>query len=766
MKLIRRILWVLFGFIGCLILGCYLFLRSSLAPLDGEIALKNLSNPVQIRRDNYGIPHIKAETKKDALRALGYVLASERLFQMEISRRMTQGELSEVFGEIALPTDKLYRSLMLKRSVERMIANEKATGRFDQEMWDEMEAYFDGVNQYITTHPLPYELQILGIKPRPFSPIDSFILVGHMAYSFALAMKADPLYTKLAQKFSYPVLQSLRNDPLTLPQQTAQNLFNKLSPLNPMDVYPLFEGSNAWLVSPERSNSGRSLFMNDPHISYSMPAVWIEAHISTPQFELYGHYLPLVPFAILGHNQNHAWGFTMSLTDDMDLYRETLDRNNKTALFNNSPKPYLEWTERIKVKNQPEVALNLIETSHGPIMDEVLSEKNIALKWAFHSIKNNPLRALKKMAEATDIKTFESALDYGSAPGLNVLYADAKNIAWWIFGDIAIKKNPHSDLIFNGATGADEYDRLLSWEEKPHLINPPEGIIVSANCRPPQLNENIRGDWQAQDRFQTITQKLNEKKMWSAEEFKSLQTSNFNSQNIKILSELLKNLKVQQNSKYTKALGILKNWNFQSDISSQGASLFYEWNNQIASLLLADWDEADRKTYLELPHAWAFYERTILDDQSPWWKEKNKAELITKAFETTFEKLSHLPRWGELHTIEYIHPLGRRWPLSLFLNLGPYEIPGGFNEINNNKAKSLTGDFKVVAGPSTRRIIDFANPQKSWGINPIGQSGHILSPYYSNQIKLFINGEYRAQLLDEQDIEQQKTHSLTLNPLK
>lgn len=770
MKFLKRSLLGFVILLGIASLGIYFFLKSSLAPMDGTLKIQNLSHPVKVTRDTFGIPHIRAENKLDALRALGFVQASERLFQMELSRRMTQGELSEVFGEIALKSDKLYRSLMLKRSVERMLALEKSQGRFDQQVWDEMAAYFDGINQYIATRPLPYEMQILGLKPRPFTPLDAYIMTGHMAYSFGIALKADPLMTKLADKLSLDQFQALRNDPLKAPIKIAAASASDPWPSTLQAIaseglfIPSFEGSNAWLVGPERSQSGKSIFANDPHIGYSSPAVWFEAHIQTPEFEIYGHYLPLVPFAVLGHNRHHAWGFTMSLADDMDLFRETLDKEKKTVLFKNKPQPYLEWTEVIKIKDQPDLVLSMIETSHGPIMDEFLSEKNLALKWAFHRPENNPMRALRNMAEAKDIKAFETALQYGTAPGLNVMYSDAENIAWWVFGDMAVKKNPNSDMILNGSTGTDEYERLLAWDEKPHLVNPESGFIVTANSRPQGLNANIRGDWQSDDRFQTISRALAEKDQWSAEEFKGLQTENFNYQNKNILNKMFEHIRLNdtENAKYKNQLEALKSWNMQSDVNSKEAGLFHQWNNENILLMLEDFDEDTRAAYLNTPYAWVFYERAILNPTSTWWTHKNYTKVVTKGFIAAAEKLSNNPTWGTLHTIEYTHPLGRSYPLNKIFNLGPYPMPGSYNDINNNKMRSMGGDFKVVAGPSTRRIIDFANPQKSWGINPIGNSGHMLSPFYKDQVQMFLDGKYRPQLMDEKDIAAAKTHELVL----
>ncbi|AHZ84846.1 penicillin acylase [Bdellovibrio bacteriovorus] len=742
-------------------------MRQSLPPMEGTLPLKGLTKPVTVIRDQYGIPHIKASTKKDALKALGFVMASERLFQMELSRRMTQGTLAEVFGELALPSDKLYRSLMLRRSVERMLEKEKAEGRFDQTMWDEMEAYFEGVNQYISTQKPPYEMALVGIKPQPFSPLDAYIMTGHMAYSFGIALKADPLMTELAGKLSPESFQGLRNVPLKAPLKISglQGGFTPFELLTENLFTASFEGSNAWLIGPGRSQSGKSIFANDPHIGFSHPATWVEAHIQTPEFELYGHYLPLVPFAILGHSRQHAWGFTMSLSDDMDLYAETLNKEKKTAVFMGKEVPYQEWTETIKIKDADDLVLNMIETNHGPIMDETLKRKGLALKWAYHRPENNPMKALFEMGKAPNMADFEKALQYGTAPGLNVMYADAKNIAWWIFGDIAIKKNPNSDMILDGASGLDEYERVLAWADKPHMVNPENGIIVTANSRPEGIAENIRGDWQSDDRYQTLVRALGEKDLWSADDVRALQTDNFNYKTRELLDKLNDHLQLDeaQNLKYENELNALKNWNLRSDTQSVEASLYHQWNNELVLLLLKDVPEEMKATYLTTPYAWAFYERAVLDDNSPWWKDRNQDQLITQAFLNAIEKVQDIP-WGELHTVEYKHPLGRSFPLDQFFNLGPYPMPGAYNEINNNKMRGLGGDFQVVAGPSTRRVIDFARPQTSWGINPIGISGHILSPFYKDQVQMFLDGKYRPQYMAAEDIEKNKKYELTLTP--
>ncbi|WP_255489964.1 penicillin acylase family protein [Bdellovibrio sp. KM01] len=743
--------------------GTYTFMRRSLAPLDGEISLTNMQSPVKIQRDSFGIPHIFAQNKTDAFRALGYVMASERLFQMEMARRQTQGLLSEVIGEKTIKSDMLYRSLALKETSEKMLAKKRQDGTFDHEMWALMEAYCDGVNQYVATRPVPYDLAILGIKPKPFSPIDSYVMTGQIAYSFGIALRVDPTMTSLSQKFSPEIFNELRNDQLKTPYKNAGNI--DLSPLYSVadnSFATVFDSSNSWLLAPKRSASGKSIFSNDPHIAYSHPSVWFEAHINTPDFEIYGHYLPLVPFAILGHTPHHAWGFTMSQTDDMDLYAEKIDRTKKTLIFNGKEQSYQVRKETILVKKQNPINLEIIETPHGPLMDHVI-DADLSMKWAYHKVDNDPLYALYIMGKAKDMKTFEDALKPGTAPGLNVMYADADNIAWWMFGDVEVKNNPNSDLILDGTSGKDEYKRLLSWQEKPHTVNPDSGVIVTANTRPANADSEIRGDWQSADRQNTILRELSLKEKWNSEEMRALQVKNYNMANALLLQKMLGYLQLTpaEQTNYGPWLNRLKNWNYISDPDSQEASLYYEWVNQSLLLMLSPLNDL-RATYLSTPHAWMFFERVVKNENSPWWTLVKPSDVFTDGLRATFAKWAQPPQWGKLHTIEYIHPLGREKPLSYIFNLGPYPMGGAYNEITNNKARSLGADFNVTAGASTRRVVDMADVAHSWGINPIGISGHMLSPFYQDQVELFLRGKHRPQLMNPDEIEKNKSHELIL----
>lgn len=767
------------------LVGGYEFVKARVPQMSGELTLRNLEGPVEVIRDQNGIPHITAKNNRDAFRALGFIMASERLFQMEVSRRLAQGELAELFGEKALPSDKLFRNLGLKSESEKMINKKLAENSFDPQMMEEVGAFYDGINQFIEKGPMPIEFVALGLKPRPFSMVDGQSFVGLMGFSFGIAIMTEPLLTKLVTRIGGDLVEDLRNEKIPGNQTRVVNIDHKLSERVLQIVadlengFNLFEGSNGWLLSGKKTTSGSPILANDPHISYSHPGIWFEAHIKTPTYESYGHFLSLIPFPILSHNRERAWGLTMTLTDDMDIYKENIDLKEKTYVYKGEKRPLTERVEIIKVKGAPDFKMNVVSTHHGPVLDYALSDtsgdKSLSLQWAFYNEANDPLSTVFKMGRAKDMSEFKAAVATGKAPGLNILYADKENIGWWMFGEVW-KKRPgiKSDFILNGENGEDEILGALSFEEKPHMENPASGMIVSANSRPDGYPAGTRGDWQPDDRYKTIENVLSHKEKWSPEETMELQTLNMNFENKLLLETLLRDTVFASDSEkntYQKYFEILKAWNLSSDVDSIAATIYYSWTREIQVKLLKDLTVDEREVFAKVPNGWIFFKRVVFDSQSPWWKKYDRGSLFKESLAQTiidleekFGKDTKEWQWGKLHTLEFAHPFGRVKPLAAIFNLGPYPAPGATQEVNNQKVSSYKDGFQVKAGPSTRRIIDFSHPEKSWGILPAGNSGHLMSPFYSNQVQKFLGGQYREQLLDPKD--KDIRFKLMLNPIQ
>lgn len=756
------------------IITFYWLFYSRVPEVSGKLPLKGLTAEVKVVRDSFGIPHIEAQTSTDAFRTLGFIMASERLFQMEMQKRMAYGELSELFGEKTLKMDKVFRNLQMRKQAESIFNQKIAEGKFDPQMLKEAEAFYDGVNQFQKRGPLPVEFLLLGIRPRPFTLLDAHAFIGVMSYSFGMATMQDPLFSALEARVGRKKVEELRfgfEEHHRRGQKQQLYVTNEASvPVEVTDLlsavregFPLFEGSNAWLLSGKRSSSGFPILASDPHITYSHPGLWFEAHIKTPDYESYGHHLAIIPFPVHAHNRNRGWGFTMSLTDDMDLYREKINWKNKTYEFKKKNYPLTENTEVIKIRGKAPLVLNVYSTRHGPVMDHALEEKNLALSWSFlgdfHS-STDLIDTLYRIGRANSMTEFKAAVKEGKAPGLNILYADKQNIAWWMFGEILLrKKSTRSDFILDGASGEDEPIRALRFDEKPFAENPPEGIIISTNNRPKAFPADQRGDFQPNDRYDTISQILAQKEKWDLEELKTIQTLSINFENKLILQKLLEitdRHPFWKDKGYEHFLETLKKWDFQSKKEKLAPLIYYSWLGFLNRLVLQGFNREDFIIFSRLSSGSAFSKYILNNDDSLWWDGRSQEKVLLKAFDETISFLSaelgsdyRQWNWGKMHTLELSHPLGMIKPLGKIFNLGPYAMDGAVQEINNQRYAGI--NFKIGAGPSTRRLIDFASPERAWGVLPAGNSGHILSPYYKDQVGLFSEGNYRGEFMNDAD---------------
>ncbi|MEG2797295.1 MAG: penicillin acylase family protein, partial [Pseudomonas sp.] len=446
----KRVFTVLALLIVVLLAGAGGYIYSKQPTRQGQIELRNLQGSVTVRYDERGVPHIRAENETDLYRALGYVHAQDRLFQMEAMRRLARGELAEVLGPKLLDTDKLFRSLRIRERAASYVAS------LDKQSpaWKGLQAYLDGINQYQDTHAAPVEFDVLGIPKRPFTAEDSISVAGYMAYSFAAAFRTEPLLTYVRDQLGADYLNVFdldwqpkgvlaKSHSTSAPALAANDWkdLNALARLSEQALIdnglPQFEGSNAWAISGSRTRSGKPLLAGDPHIRFSVPSVWYEAQLSAPGFELYGHHQALVPFAFLGHNLDFGWSLTMFQNDDLDLIAEKVNPDNPNQVWYRG-----QWTDmvsseqQIAVKGQAPVTITLRQSPHGPIVNDALGaaagKTPIAMWWAFLETPNPILEGFYQLNRADTLAKARAAAAKVQAPGLNLVYANAKgDIAWW-----------------------------------------------------------------------------------------------------------------------------------------------------------------------------------------------------------------------------------------------------------------------------------------------------------------------------------------------
>ncbi|MFZ3126679.1 MAG: penicillin acylase family protein [Rhodoferax sp.] len=772
----------------------------------GTVALQKLQAPVSVTYDERGVPHIRAGNEADLYRALGYVHAQDRLFQMEMVRRLAQGELAEVLGPKLLETDKLFRTLGIRARAQDMAEKMDPQTSANQALL----AYLDGINQYQAGHPVPLEFEILGIPKRPFTPQDTFAVSGYLAYSFAAAFKTEPALTYIRDKLGPDYLrvfdlewhpegvlgataaaQRPQHPALALNDKDWQGL-NQLAQISQdaldMAGVPAFEGSNAWAISGQRTASGKPLLAGDPHIAYSAPAVWYEAHLSAPGFELYGHYQALNPVALLGHNGQFGWSLTMFQNDDVDLIAEKTNPANANQVWVRGAWTDLQSrTETIKVKGAADVPLALRRSPHGPIITDAFKENfgntPIAMWWAFLETDNPVLEAFYDLNRANTLEKARHAAEKIHSPGLNVVWASASgDIGWWAAAKLPIRpEGVNPTFILDGSNGEAEKTGFYNFNFNPQEENPARGYIVSANHQPqPVSGVPVPGYYNLADRAQRLDSVLRDpKNKWNTAAAQALQLDSGNGYGPRTLAALLPILKAVVTDPYEKAfLEPLELWN--GDYTRDGIAplLFSQMLYELAHEAMADeMGEVQFNNLLKtraLDHA---LPRLAADANSPWW-DNMKTKQVENRFETMRivwgNTLRHLEslygkdllkwNWGRAHTLTHNHPLGMQKPLNLLFNVGPFPVPGGRETPNNLSGSIGPAPWAVSYGPSTRRVVDFADASKSVGINPVGQSGVLFDAHYSDQAERFVAGIYVPQYLSEADVKAHTQSTLTLRP--
>ena len=293
MRIFKKILAVLAALIVLIIIGGAVYYNSLKPSYSGDISLVGISKETSVYFDDYGIPHIYAENELDAITALGYVHAQDRLWQMELIRRIAPGRLSEIFGEEMLKNDQFFVSLGIEEASEKSIKNLDTSG----EVYKLATAYLSGVNQFIENGPTPIEFTLIGVEKELYKLNDIYNIMGYMSFSFAMAQKTDPFLSVLKEKLGDNYLKELGIDinPNTVLIKNANpaiesysEMVSNVNEIMKNNPIPPFIGSNSWVVSPKKTSTGKVVFANDPHIGFSQPAVWFEAHISTPNYEMYG----------------------------------------------------------------------------------------------------------------------------------------------------------------------------------------------------------------------------------------------------------------------------------------------------------------------------------------------------------------------------------------------------------------------------------------------------------------------------------------------
>lgn len=783
--MLKKILYSLIAIILLIAIGIGVFLYSKKPKYNGDEHIKGLKAEVEVYYDDYGIPHIFAQNNEDAMVALGYVQAKDRLFQMEILSRIAKGRLSEIFGEKLVEIDKFFLSLGIDENSEKLV-NDLDT---NSEYYKQATYYLEGVNQYMKEGNLPIEFTVLGIKRHEYTLKDIYNVFGYMSFGFAMAHRTDPLVSAIKEKLGdrYVEQLGLNINPQstlikTFSEEEALTLSKSISYIEKNNPIPAFIGSNSWVISPEKTKNGKVIFENDPHIGYSQPGTWFQAHIKTPQFESYGFYLALTPYPLLAHNRQLAYGLTMFENDDIDLYVETLNPDDKDYyLLDASYRKFTKRTYKIPVKGAKDVEYTVLDTHRGPVINSVVPEvkekKPVSMYWVYMHRPNRLLELVYNMSRATNFEEFKKNPPLLHAPGLNIMYGDVQgNVAWWASANLYERKNnSQTKMLLDGSLSMNDSIKYRSFSDNPQAINPQWKYVYSCNNQPDSLlsKRYVPGYYLPQDRAKRVVTLLEAKNDWTQTDVENMAydvTSSVYPELNKILIHNLENQKLTANE--TKALTHLKNWNGKAETSSVGMTLFNQFSYEFYKAMLQD--ELGEEMFKQIlnTHLGKRLFEPMMKGKYPIWNDnktttnkiENLEEIQLLAFQNTISKLEKSLNndvdswtWDKVHTVEYKHPFGEIKLLKPFFNVGPFPAVGT-NEVLNNQIFDLTDNYKmeVKAGPSTRRIIDFSDVENAKAIVPTGNSGNVMSPHYKDQTQLFLDGKYIPMLINEKKIKESK----------
>ncbi len=775
----KKGLYIFLIFLLFFVFSVYFWFKSKVPRYSGEIQLSNLQGSVEIHYDSFGVPRIFANNKKDLFYTFGYAQARERLFQLQLMKRVIEGRISEVVGEKGLTIDKYFRSIGLFRNSKRYF--ERNQNKFSKEHLELVYSYLSGVNDFIAEGEIPIDMQIMGLKPEQIQIEDTLAFVAFMGLGFGEAVHSDPIITSLELEYGdmvKDILGEVTNYTLLAQKNEQQNLkkFSELfseslltldENLDALNI-PFFQGSNSWVISGKKTRSGKPILSNDPHIGFSNPSIWFEAYLESPEFQIYGYFLPLIPIPVIGANVHHAWGLTMFENDDMDFYKETPVKGKEETHYVFQGKEYLYeiMEEEIQVKGRSPIKFQIKSTMHGPILNGLLKSTEdlsfpVTLRWTMFEDSNEYLKAFVGFMESKSLKEFEEASYYLKTPGLNIVYADKDgNIAYFACGAI-YEKNFPTDRILDGASGRFEWGREISVTQRPRVINPPKGYIFTANHKHfGNLPYRLDGYWQADDRTERLTKLFKSQTVFDKSDvLRIILDDYFSSADfyLPVLFEILeKNHKVLLPIE-KRAFDLLQGWDRKGNKESIGASLFSEFRLQLGRKIFLD--EFGIKRYESISRTSRihhFMKKVFSNPQSKWWdniqtsKKETREEIILDSFRSAVAvlmgKLGTDPihwKWERLHTLTLKHALGEVPPLHLIFNSGPRGVGGGTETINNLLSKLSEKNHFITAGPSMRMIVDYSDLEHVKLINPLGQSGHRMSPHFQDQANMFINGEFR-----------------------
>lgn len=777
-KWLKGAIWLVGGIMGLVIIALLVFhfyLEKSKPIIEGEIQVGVLDDEVIVIRDESGVPHIEAKSEADLYRAQGYVQAQDRLFQMDLARRQASGRLAEVVGSAAVENDKFFRTFSLR------YAAELSWESYDKDTKQIIEWFTEGVNAFIEEKNYSYEFALLGYEPELWTPIDSLTIGKYMAYDLGGNWSLLAFRHWALNNLSEEQVEELVVDyPEEARSIIEANLTNEIQVANAfhLDVLPNeFNGSNNWVISADKSETGAPLLANDPHLGLNTPSIWYQMHLKSPEQNVSGVIFTGIPGIILGHNEKVAWGVTNVNPQVQDLYIEKPNVNNPYEfLYDGEYYKAIVRDEDIKVKDGETVDFEVVMTKHGPIISDLVFDEEpvsavFSMQWSALEATNE-LQAVIGFNKATNWEEFEKALHNFKVPAQNFVFADHEGtIAYRANGNIPIRKKGNGKYPVPGYSSEYGWNGYIPFDELPTVINPEKGYIATAN------NEIVDGEypyyitdfWAQPYRYERIVELIESKDKLSIQDMKDIQMDTTNLYAKEFLPLFTKTLHKQNLEEYKEMITTLENWDYNETINSHEALVFNFMMEELIDLLFKD--ALPKDVFKMMPGKYQIMDNLLRDafegNEGVWIEDAGGLDvLVATAFKNTMKQLSkqygedyNKWKWGEYHQLTFNHNLAAAHDLIAWY-LNPKQVPvGGSRTTVQAASNKSTGE--VDHGASWRSVVDISDLSSAQHIVGPGQSGHKKSTWYDDQVQDWAEGHYHTTSLSG---DYKESYELILKP--
>ena len=750
---------------GVVVVAYHLIFRRPLPRTSGELVIAGLDGAVEITRDARGVPHVVATTRRDAWLAVGFLHGQDRLWQMEIQRRLAAGRLSEVIGPRGVSVDRLMRRLGLRRISEAEWHVTHAAGVVREEVL----AYSAGVNAAMRDRPLAAEFTILRHRPEPWEPEDTLAVGRLLSFSQSGNWEAQLVRMRMLKELGPeltaaldPVLGGTHAMPMDgledAPGAPSLAWLEELSAAEDLLALSSWApASNSWVLAGSHTTTGKPLLANDPHASIGIPSPWYRVHLRTGQEELAGLTFCGAPYLLFVRNQSIAWGMVNSNVSIQDLYVERFNPNNPLQFDDQgSWQDAVRFREVIRVRGARPEGEDVLVTRRGPIVSPAIAgvQPPMSLRWAGFDSEVDSISWTRRLNLAVDWKSFRAAVSSCATPALGITYADGEgNIGYRLSGFIPLRRQGQGLIPSRGWAGEDEWNGFISLEEMPELFNPDGGMVVAANqpvaletCPHPLMGEPV-GFFRAG----RIEAWLRARGEVSPEMCADLQGDVFSAAASAFVELVATAARHDPTGHPEAAVRMLRDWDQRMTLDSAAAALY-----QQACVELFD-RQAGNRMSAALRRLVLGEGATPLSPDGPFSGRlaaavvrmatptvaAGEVALLWECLDAAWTSLEQAQgpdpaRWSLRPTQQFTlaHPLaGAVRALAPILNRGPFVTPGAGDTVRVGTVSSAVGGDRRVTSAFYRAVYDLSDAQRSgWSTVP-GQSGHPASPHYADMIE-------------------------------